>query len=75
MTVLRRLLSFLSAAFAISVSAQAQVINIDAQNNRGVAVHLGAGTHSFSFIGVAEGGAYDAWNAWGETTGCDSLVQ
>lgn len=62
-------LAFLSWS---SQSQAAQIIDISAATSAGTTVSLGAGTYSLDFIGQADGGAYNAWNAWAIVTGCDA---
>ena len=66
-----------SAAAALAVvcaaaPAAAAVINVDALSGAGTTVALGAGTYTVSYAGLAGGGNYDAFNFWGEVTGCDA---
>ena len=63
----------------IQTEAQAasfnQIIDIDARlnsNNNPISLMLSAGIYSVDYIGKNDGGAYDAWNAWGSVFGCDS---
>ena len=54
-----------------------QIININALENttsNPISLDLSAGTYSVDYIGINDGGTYDAWNAWGEgiVSGCDS---
>ncbi len=61
------------AAFALG-AAQAQaetIVNVSAQSPTGSTFFLDAGDYSFSFIGTAQGGAYNAGNAWADVAGCD----
>jgi hypothetical protein len=53
-------------------AAQAAVIDISALNGTGVTVSLGAGTYKLTPVGMAGGGAYDAWNPWSAVGGCDA---
>ena len=53
-----------------------QIVDIDAKQNttsNPFELMLSAGTYSVTQIGTADGGAYDAWNAWGanRVSGCD----
>ncbi|HET9159231.1 MAG TPA: PEPxxWA-CTERM sorting domain-containing protein [Caulobacteraceae bacterium] len=43
--------------------------NVSAANNTGIT--LPAGSYEIDFVGVAQGGLYDAWNPWGIVSGCD----
>ena len=46
----------------------ALIVDLDSYTNRAanpVVVPLAAGTYDVTPIGVADGGAYNAWNAWG----------
>ena len=66
----------------VAFSAQTQIVNIDSRVNdvqHAVEVVLDAGTYSVTPIGTNEGGAFNAWNAWGFTTctdvnGCPQTV-
>lgn len=62
-----------AAAFMLSaIQAHAQtVVNVSAQSSIGNTLFLDAGSYDFSFIGTAQGGAYDAGNAWADVAGCD----
>lgn len=54
--------------FAMTVQAVPTIVNVNARTNSGsnpVIVSLAAGTYDVVPIGVADGGAYDAWNPWG----------
>lgn len=68
-------------SFGVMQEAQAagfnQIVNIDALQNttsNPISLNLSAGTYSVDYIGMNNGGAYDAWNAWGEgrVSQCDS---
>lgn len=64
----------LAGIFAASGSHAATIVDIDARTNttsNQVQLFLGAGTYALNPIGVADGGAYDARNAWGTVSGCD----
>ncbi len=55
--------------------ANAAIINLNALSNtttNPVSLSLTAGTYNITPIGTADGGDYNAWNAWGHTSGCDS---
>ncbi len=43
----------------------ALIIDIDSSTNIPVIVSFESGTYDVTPIGIAEGGAYNAWNAWG----------
>lgn len=48
--------------------ANGAIVNINAVSNtttNPVVLHLDAGTYEVVPIGVADGGAYNSWNAWG----------
>jgi hypothetical protein len=49
------------------------IVDVDAVANHlsetPVALNLPAGTYQFTVIGTSEGGAFDAWDAWGFGTG------
>jgi hypothetical protein len=56
---------------AVAASADTVIVDVDAAVRNlddPVVVTLDAGTYSVRPIGVESGGAYDAWNPWGETT-------
>lgn len=65
----------LGVAVASITAANAVVIDIDSTVNgsQGAAItqNFGAGDYSVTPIGTGEGGAYNAWNAWGFESGCD----
>lgn len=57
-------------------SAQAAIVNIDSKSeywasHPGDTILLSAGTYKITPIGIAEGGTFNAWNAWGAVTGCN----
>ena len=61
--------SVLSAA---SLAASATIVDIEALTGAtGRVLHLAAGTYDVRYVGIADGGAYDAWNPWGFVAGCD----
>jgi hypothetical protein len=54
--------------------ADAIIVDIDARTNgpaSPVQTFLLAGTYTVTPIGTVDGGAFDAWNAWGSTTCSD----
>jgi hypothetical protein len=56
---------------AAAASADLVIVDVDAAVHNfddPVVLMLDAGTYSVRPIGVESGGAYDAWNPWGETT-------
>lgn len=59
-------------AVCAAAPAAAAVVNVDALSGAGTTVALGAGTYSVSYAGLAGGGNYDAFNFWGQVTGCNS---
>ncbi|MEO1657235.1 MAG: hypothetical protein AAFR65_05890, partial [Pseudomonadota bacterium] len=60
-------LSVLSA-FSMAQAAT-MVVDINSRpSDNGVTVTLDAGVYELSFVE----GMYDAWNAWGRNSGCDS---
>lgn len=70
---MRELLIGIGTAVALGLlggeaSASSQIINMDALDSVGVTITFDPGTYNFSMIGVADGGAYDAWNPWGQTS-------
>jgi len=63
------------AACALGSAAQAAVIvNLDAtDSSNGVTLNTDlSDIITITQIGTADGGAYDAWNAWGTIAGCDN---
>ncbi len=63
------------AIFCIfSFTANAGIINLDSSSNNVArqTISLGPGIYKVEFIGIADGGKYDAWSAWSTTAGCDS---
>jgi hypothetical protein len=78
---------FLAAAFAAAIgsasaAADPIIVDVDAtlnDVNNPVFVLLPAGTWSVTPVGIAGGGAYDAWNPWGDTScavpsGCPQTI-
>jgi len=60
----------------LSARAHAMVVNLNSRSNfenNPVKLTLGAGAYDVTPIGIADGGAYNAWNAWGFTAGCNQL--
>lgn len=58
-------------------AVNAVIINLDAYDGTDpdpvmVSLALDAGIYDVNVIGVAEGGLYNSWNAWGNTYGCNS---
>jgi len=74
---MRRSLALLAvlAVLALARPSAAVIIDIDALTNTDVtpiSVPFAAGTYNVTPIGTVDGGAYDAWNAWGgDVSGCD----
>ncbi len=65
--------TFVMFAFFLlySWNANAVIINLDSRVNdlgHPVSLSLEPGTYSITPIGTADGGLFDAWNAWGRTT-------
>lgn len=65
--------SVMAVVVLLSLGASAQaaptIVNLDAVTNttgNPVVESCGAGTYDVVPIGITDGGAYDAWNAWGE---------
>ncbi|MBD2387795.1 PEP-CTERM sorting domain-containing protein [Cylindrospermum sp. FACHB-282] len=63
-----------NAAEAASFS---QIINLNPINinnpNNPITLNLSAGEYDVSYIGIADGGLYDGWNAWGGIiAGCNN---
>ena len=55
--------------------ANATIINLNALSNttgNPISRLLTKGTYDVTPIGTADGGAYNGWNPWGTTNGCDS---
>ena len=61
----------LSAALSAQ-SAQAVIVDVSALNGNGTTISLAAGTYTATFIGTAQGGAYDAYSPWSSNSGCDA---
>jgi hypothetical protein len=62
-------------SFASGAVADALLVDLDAtQNNLDapVEVFLDAGTYKVTPVGIADGGAYDAWQPWGDFTTCET---
>ncbi len=58
-----------SAIAAISMANAATIVDIDSKpSDNGVTLSLAAGIYEVSFISSM----FDAWNAWGKTSGCDN---
>jgi len=77
MKILNKLAIFTAASavniVVVQTEAQAasfkQIINLDAKENttdNTISLDLAAGVYSVDYIGIDDGGMYDAWNAWGE---------
>jgi PEP-CTERM motif len=64
-------LAFATALGLCASSASALVVNVSSLSDVGTTVDLGVGTYTVTFVGVADGAAYDAWNPFGAVTGCD----
>lgn len=45
-------------------SVNASIVDIDARSSAGSNVSLSAGDYVVSWVGTADGGAFDAWSAW-----------
>lgn len=68
--------AFLAAAWAVAIgcasaAADPIIVDVDAtlnDTNDPVFVLLPAGTWAVTAVGIAGGGAHDAWNPWGSTT-------
>ena len=77
MKILNKLAIF-TASVAVSISmvqteAKAasfnRIINLDAKQDttsNPISLDLSAGVYSVDYIGMNDGGIYDAWNAWGD---------
>lgn len=62
----------LSLAFMMSSVANAAIINLNSETGAVETLNLGPGNYLVEVIGTNEGGAFDAWNAWGRLRGCQS---
>jgi hypothetical protein len=60
-----------AGAITLCTPAEATIVNIDGRSSVGTTLTLAAGTYSATYAGISGGGAYDAWNAWGQVGGCD----
>jgi hypothetical protein len=47
------------------------IVDIPSWDGAGTTVPLDAGTYQVSFIGIADGGQFDAWNPSGTVSGCN----
>ncbi|AFY57732.1 PEP-CTERM putative exosortase interaction domain-containing protein [Rivularia sp. PCC 7116] len=79
-------LAILAASLAMSsglmqtevhAASFSRIVNLDARENttnNAISLNLLAGTYKVNYIGMSDGGNYDAWNAWGEgvTSFCNS---
>jgi hypothetical protein len=71
---MKRLFPIVSFIFMFAASANGAVVDLFSRVNdlaHPVNLALDPGTYSITPIGVFDGGAYDAWNAWGFTTCSD----
>lgn len=59
------------ACLALAEPAAARIVVVSAAGPEGTTIALRAGQYAIRQIGTAQGGAYDAWNAWSDTRGCD----
>ncbi|NCS78091.1 MAG: hypothetical protein GPJ17_13020 [Microcystis aeruginosa K13-07] len=67
--------SVLAVSTFVIVPVQAAIININSVSNdtgNPIVQFFSAGDYQVDYIGVADGGMYDAWNAWGTVQGCDA---
>jgi hypothetical protein len=55
---------FATIAQLSSTAAAATIVNVDARAVNGTSLLFAAGDYEVSWIGIAQGGAYDAWSAW-----------
>jgi hypothetical protein len=68
------------AILLVAAPGLAAVVDIDAlancqlddQGSNAVPIVLGPGTWAVVPIGTSDGGAFDAWNAWGRVEDCDN---
>ena len=68
---MRRIILVLSLGFLYAADSAAAIVNLNARSNdlaNPVELSLAAGTYTITPIGTADGGLYNAWNAWGATT-------
>lgn len=74
---IRKLYVAFAALLAVAIEAHALTVDVNAQwqywSYHYSPILLDAGTYRITPIATTEGGAYNAWNAWGagETLGCD----
>lgn len=62
------LMILVALSFAAAAEAAPTIVNVNARTNSNgnpVIVDFAAGTYDVVPIGIADGGAYDAWNPWG----------
>lgn len=69
-------LNIIETNAAQAASFTSQIINIQANNpHNSITLDLSAGEYAVNYIGIADGGIYDGWNAWGtqvnNVSGCD----
>ena len=68
MTAIWRLLARIAMLVATTaIPAYATIIDVDSKSPFGVTLALDPGTYSFAYIGIADGGKYDAWTAWNDS--------
>lgn len=68
---MRWMLLMISFCLLYVGNANAVIIDLNSRVNglgNSINLSLGPGTYSITPIGIAGGGSYDAWNAWGVTT-------
>jgi PEP-CTERM motif len=51
--------------------ATAFIVDVNSMNDIGTTIDLASGTYIVTFIGIGNGGAYDAWNPFTSVSGCD----
>jgi hypothetical protein len=67
--------SVLAVSTFVVAPVQAAIININSVINgtgNPIVQFFSAGDYQVDYIGVADGGMYDAWNAWGNVQGCNA---
>src|SRR6266568_382497 len=64
MKKLLTLVFIISVFFASTKTFAGTIVNVGADGPTGVGLNLSAGDYLVSWIGTANGGAYNAWSAW-----------
>ncbi len=71
---LSKLFGGIAAAAALAAAGAAgasTTVNVYSGDPSGEIVNLAAGSYAAQYIGPADGGAFDAWNAWGAVDFCN----